>query len=894
MPEESARPTPSDDDRARQGLRGASPDHRSRADIVLVLVLSLVGLGLRLAGLSYGLPDHIFHEDTLKQILRVPHFLRGEWTGQDTYPTLHMHIVAGLLKAAELLDPRALGPGPSLTLVAVTARLLNAVLGAGTVCLVYLLGRRLLGRGAGLVAAALTAVSSLLVLHAHYEMGDTAQAFFVTASVAAAARVLVGGRGAAFVVAGVCAGLAASAKYYGGIVLGALVVAALPGIRAEWRRRLAWLGLATVAAAAAFVLTTPKLLLTPLDFVATLGDAFETLPPPPLVRRPIVAAQALIGIGLEWFGPWLLTLAALGIPLLARRGSRGWLVLAMPALVLGLYAGGRAHRLDDRNLVILAPFLFLAVAAGLVWLAQRARWARLVATAIGIALLGSATLDGLHVAYLFWQEDTRQFALRWVQRHVSASAKILTITYHDSIESYQAHHADLLELDSKEWVPYTVWYAWRRRDEPRRAAEFLSTRGKLLMRFELLHRAFTSPTLAYYDVSDAMAVPHAFPPPEDAASAPDTLVFLDDDALPDRLGVFVPRHQSATHTLVSRKPLSEVSVALSGVGRVRVRQGGTSVRVDLTPGEVRLVRLAPRRAFPWFKYFYPLTIEAGDGHVYARILTTPCEVAWLHLFEEQWARAIPQLDACRGSRWGEPSSLLDLAWAHAQLGHPAEARRALEALRHAHPGLLETLVDLARQDDGEAWRERYRRVAGHPPWFWRHHSFVFQAEDAPLQIGTVVELEASEGGQAVLLRPGTSQPEFLKIWFPQPFLRGHYLVRFRLRGVAAGSGPLATLSVVRHFQDRVYDIPVSRPWSGTKAGGDFVEVALPVRTELEPIKLEARVFYHGTGWLEIDQVAIVPDLRAALSAKLAALGDLLASRQDRDRMAPAPAAGPAS
>jgi hypothetical protein len=73
-----------------------------------------------------------------------------------------------------------------------------------------------------------------------------------------------------------------------------------------------------------------------------------------------------------------------------------------------------------------------------------------------------------------------------------------------------------------------------------------------------------------------------------------------------------------------------------------------------------------------------------------------------------------------------------------------------------------------------------------------------------------------------------------------------------------------------------------------------VEVVLPVRTELEPIKLEARVFYHGTGWLEIDQVAIVPDLRAALSAKLAALGDLLASRQDRDRMAPAPAAGPAS
>jgi len=53
------------------------------------------------------------------------------------------------------------------------------------------------------------------------------------------------------------------------------------------------------------------------------------------------------------------------------------------------------------------------------------------------------------------------------------------------------------------------------------SVEFLSTRGKLLKRFELLHRAFTSPTLAYYDVSDAMAVPHAFPPPEDVPSAPE-------------------------------------------------------------------------------------------------------------------------------------------------------------------------------------------------------------------------------------------------------------------------------------------------------------------------------------------------------------------------------------
>ncbi|MGH7322009.1 MAG: glycosyltransferase family 39 protein, partial [Candidatus Rokuibacteriota bacterium] len=664
-----------------------------RTELILVLTLCAVGLWLRLAGVSYGLPDYIYHEDTPKQLHRVPDFFRGQLIPEDTYPTLHMYIVALLLKGLALLDPHGFEGGPTLTQVAVTARVLNAVFGAGIIVLVYLTGRWLFGWAVGLLAAALASLSSLHVLHAHYEMGDITQTFFVTMSFAAAARVLLVGRPSAFVLAGAAAGVAASAKYYGAVVLGTLVVAALPGLRAQWRRRLALLTAAAAAAVAAFVVTTPKLLLTPLDFLAEIGDAFVTAPPPPLWRRPAFAGTTLLGVSLEWFGLLFVAAVIVGIVVAIRRGPRGFVLLATPALVVGLYVIARSHRLDERNLVILAPFLFLLVAMAVAWLGERSRGATLVATGVAAALLATAALDVLYVTYLFREDDTRVFALRWLEQQGASRDKVLTVTYHDSVEAYQAYGAELLKLDSKEWWWEVAWYVPRPSAEARRALEFLAARGKLLKRFELLPRSFISPTLAYYDL-DSMAVPHAFPPPDDVARGAERLIFLADDAVPDPVSLFVDRRRPVSSILVSRTPMDEVSVALSGLGRVEIRHGSRRVGATLASGESRIVRLRPRRAFPWFLYFYPITIEAREGHVVARLLTTPCEVAGRLLVDRQWAAAVPHLTQCQGRRWEEPARLLDLAWAHVQLGHLAEARRTLEALHQVSPGLPDSLAGL--------------------------------------------------------------------------------------------------------------------------------------------------------------------------------------------------------
>ena len=278
------------------------------------MAATLIGLALRLAGLTYGLPERMYHSDTPKQLEQVPGILRGNLDPGNSYPIVHMYVVALLLEGLCRLDPHAPGvariraEGPSRSQVAIAARLVNAVLGAAMVPLVYLAGRRLLGPPAAVLAAGLLALDPVHIVHSHYEMGDIPQAFFVVASVAEAARALVTRSNGALLAAGALAGLAGAAKYYGILAFGVVVVAAL-GLRSAGGpappvRRTAGLLLgAGVAALAGFVVGTPRLLLAPRAFFEGLGDyssGVAPVPLPPILQRPWMAARTLMGTTLDW------------------------------------------------------------------------------------------------------------------------------------------------------------------------------------------------------------------------------------------------------------------------------------------------------------------------------------------------------------------------------------------------------------------------------------------------------------------------------------------------------------------------------------------------------------------------------------------------------------------
>jgi hypothetical protein len=825
---------------------------------------------LRVAGLTYGMPDWVYHSDTPKQLQRVVPFMRGDLAPQDSYPVLHMYLAALVLRAGALVDPHGPAGRPSWPQVVVTVRVLNAFLGMATVALLALVARRLFGWRVGLLAAALLALSPVSIVHAHYEMGDVPQAFFVVAALGAATAALLGGGLGAFLATGVLAGLAASAKFIGVVVIATALVAALGGRRRSPAQIAALVAGTGLAGLVAFALSTPLVVLEPgrwLSLIVESPEMFLDVSHSPLERL-WLGARSLVGLALTWLGWPVCAVALAGTVALARRGWRGALVLVTPAIVLGIYLWFRPHGLDDRYLVILAPFVALGVA---VVVAGLSRWSRRAALAGAVALLVVSAVDALQVTYLFWTDDTRQHALRWRRRHV-APGTLLTGLYSYAVDDPRTRGAPLLSTDTQSDDRFHVWYSAQKTEPVVHALAALERGGKLLRRFELLPRGFIAPTIALYDL-ESMRVPYAFLPPDDVASD-EAVVFVDPDAVPDRAAVVVTPGLPRTWTFVSRTPLPRLALALTGEGRVRVRWGLRSRSVPVDSRRPTLMELAPWREFPWFKPVYRLRLETDGSRVAVRWLRTPCEEAEPRLAREDWAAGITLLEACRGTRWMGPERLLDLAWARARAGQPDEARTALAELERTAPGLYAGLAELGAQPDGEAWGARYATLVGRARFTGYGHTFHGEAEASAAPLGIVEEDRTASGGRFVRSTAGATPPGLLKVWLPEHFLRGRFLATFRVRGTRVGAGPVATLEIVRHLPGRGYDAVATRDWGPAAGGGAWEEVVLPFSTDLEPVDLELRVRYHGRGTLDVDRVAVRPDVRAALAERLEPLRSL--------------------
>jgi dolichyl-phosphate-mannose-protein mannosyltransferase len=835
----------------------------------LLPAILVVALLLRVVGIAYGLPDWIYHSDTTKQLLRVVPFMRGDLVPEDTYPVLHMYLAAALFRIWALIDPHGPAGAPSWPQLVVTVRLINALLGTATVGLLALAARRLFGWRVGLLAAGLLALSPVSIVHAHYEMGDVPQAFFVVAALGAAATALMTGGAASVLLTGVLAGFAASAKFFGVVVLTTALVAVVGARRHSPVRALALLAGAGILTVITFVLSTPLLLLEPHRFLAQVRESPEmflgvTLGP---LERLWVGSRVLLGLALDWFGVVFGLVALCGTVILARRGWPGTLVLTTPAIVIAIYVWFRPHGLDDRYLVILAPFAAVSAAMTVAWLARRSRPAALTAA---VALLAVVTVDALHVTYLFWTDDTREHALRWRRRYVPPGTRVVGLS--EFARGDLRERGSVLVTDTQSDDRLHVWYSAQRSQPEIQVLARLAREGKLLRQFEWLPRGFMSPTISYYDL-ESMGVPYAFPPPDDVTSDED-VVFLDPGAVPDRAAVVVMPGAPRTWTLVSRTSMSRITLALSGDGRIRAHWGFHSRGWTVDAKRPTLVELAVPRGFPWFTHVYRLRLEPGEGRVAVRLLRTPCDVAEQRLALEEWTAAIRDLDACRGTRWMEPVRLLNLAWAHVRAGQSAGARAALAELERAAPALLDGLIALVARPDGEAWRQQWATLVGRGRFTWYGHTFRHQAEESPARIGTVVDDDTAGGGRFLRAAAGATPAGVLKIWMPEHFLRGRYRATFRLRGTRLGVGPIARLEIVRSLSGGGADVVATRDWTPGPGAGPWDEVVVPFATDREPVDLELQIHYLGRGTLDMDEVTVVPDVRTILAERLAALAPL--------------------
>ena len=104
-------------------------------------------------------------------------------------------------------------------------RRLAALFGAATVLMSFLLGRRLYGPVAGLLAAALMAAAPLAIQQAHFYIVDTFLAFFMVASLYYCVRIVQDGAWSDYALAGLMLGLGMACKVTGLAVLPVLFAA---------------------------------------------------------------------------------------------------------------------------------------------------------------------------------------------------------------------------------------------------------------------------------------------------------------------------------------------------------------------------------------------------------------------------------------------------------------------------------------------------------------------------------------------------------------------------------------------------------------------------------------------------------------------------------------------
>lgn len=220
--------------------------------VFLVSVILLVGLGIRLQGITWSLPDArhpiaTFHPDESINLeaamtVDIPH---GKFDTQFyNYGTFYFYLAsfAQTFGRGYGLIPTTLAPpegkqlsqvekmqlaAPEMAKLYLAGRLVTAILGTATILVVFLLGKRLYNRAAGLNAAALYAIAPYAVVHAHFFTVDVPATFFVALALLSAAILLEEQSWRSYVFAGVACGLCAATKYNTGLVLIAPLLAHL-------------------------------------------------------------------------------------------------------------------------------------------------------------------------------------------------------------------------------------------------------------------------------------------------------------------------------------------------------------------------------------------------------------------------------------------------------------------------------------------------------------------------------------------------------------------------------------------------------------------------------------------------------------------------------------------
>jgi YYY domain-containing protein len=240
----------------------------------LLLAVAAFALAVRVFGLDFD-QNHFFHPDERAigdAILKLsfhPLQLNPHFFAYGSLPLYGTKALSALLAEVSGRDWFASYDG-----VVHVGRLLSALAGALTVLLVALVGRRLYGEKAGLLAGLLLALAVLHVQTSHFASTDVALTLFVLLALAASGRLALRARGRDALLAGALTGFALATKASAAPLLLPLAVAVFLACRPAraWRKGALLLTVAGLATLAAFFLGEPYALLDFHEFWRSVSE----------------------------------------------------------------------------------------------------------------------------------------------------------------------------------------------------------------------------------------------------------------------------------------------------------------------------------------------------------------------------------------------------------------------------------------------------------------------------------------------------------------------------------------------------------------------------------------------------------------------------------------------
>ncbi len=418
---------------AREADRAA----RARYAGALAVVLA-IALALRLWGIKQGLP-YVYNTDEYghfvpESVAMFAHGLDPHYFINPPAFTYLLHALFAVWFGGGAGASREFASHPDT--VYLLARVTAALLGTVAVWLLYLVGARLFSRAVGLLAALIMAVAFLPVFYSHLALNDVPTLVPLTLSLLGAAGVLRRGRALDYLIAGAGVGLAAATKYTAGIVIVALLAAALARYRAASpaARRAVLLNtlVACVVAMATFVLANPYSVLDFHTFSSDLNrqSEYAGMSQSSWVGGPRAGAFQYYLWSFTWGLGWIPAFAALGGAITVWRRDRwvGWVLVPMAVAYLAFMS--LQGRYFGRWLLPILPVACLLAAYFTLELADRAprrtpRLRRALPVLAALALAAQGAIYSIHSGLVLSRPDTRNITRTWMVAHVPIGTPIV-------------------------------------------------------------------------------------------------------------------------------------------------------------------------------------------------------------------------------------------------------------------------------------------------------------------------------------------------------------------------------------------------------------------------------------------------------------------------------------